>query len=144
MSRLEGPDGTPGQVKKVAEETGVTPAYLSKTVHKLGRSGLLRTKRGVKGGVVLAREPDSITLLEISDAIDGPEWLGRCLLGLEECSDERSCPTHEFWKRTREQIRTTLASTTLDQVKEFEGTGWATQLLSGEGTESAGRKVRGR
>jgi DNA-binding IscR family transcriptional regulator len=58
--------------------------------------------------------------MEISEAIDGRKWLGRCLLGLEECTDERACPTHEFWRKARAGIQKKLEETSLADVMKFE------------------------
>ncbi|TVR53239.1 MAG: Rrf2 family transcriptional regulator [Puniceicoccaceae bacterium] len=131
LSRLEGPGGNPRLVKEVAGETGLSSFYLSKIMHQLGKAGLVITKRGFKGGVTLARKPSEISLLDISVAIDGEEWFGRCLLGLEKCSDERGCPAHRFWKGTREAIHQQLVQTNLEEVADFENRAWANQLLEG-------------
>ena len=75
--------------------------------------------RGFKGGIWLSRPPEAITLLEIMTAVDGPEYLNGCLLGNACCSDERACPTHEFWGATRERIRKELGAHTLADVLVF-------------------------
>ena len=128
MSQMNPPEGPPRLVKDVAKDAGIPSAYLSKVVHQLGESGLLYSRRGRNGGVTLARSPDEINLLQICEAVEGREWLGRCLLGLEVCSDERACPTHEFWKPLREKVRSRLSSLTLADIMRFEGKAWRTQL----------------
>lgn len=106
-------------VKDVAEETGVPAPYLAKLFKKLNDGDIVASKRGYKGGTWLRRSASEISLLDISEAIDGRKWLGRCLLGLDECSDSRSCPTHEFWKATRAEIEDRLHSTSLQEVRNF-------------------------
>jgi Rrf2 family protein len=86
----------------------------------LAAAGLVVTKRGHHGGILLSRLPNQITLLQISEAIEGRAWLDRCLLGLESCSDERACPTHQFWKQSRRAIELQLRSTTLADVAAHE------------------------
>ncbi len=107
-------------VREVAECARVPPAYLTKIFKKLVDAGLLSSKRGWAGGTRLARSPETITLLEITEAIDGKDWNRGCLLGQEFCSDERACPTHEFWKAERRAIAAKLAGTTLAACIEFE------------------------
>lgn len=107
-------------IREIAEDSGVPAPYLTKLLQKLAEADLVASKRGNKGGVMLKRPASAITLLEISEAIDGRKWLGRCLLGLEECSDLRACPTHSFWKRTRAEIEKKLRKTTLADVVAFE------------------------
>jgi len=120
MAYLDEPDGEPKFVRDVAEATGVPAAYLAKLVQKLVDAGLVESKKGFWGGIRLARPAREISLLEVSNALDGPRWMGQCLLGLEECSDARACPAHEFWKSARDLIRSKLAETRLSDVAEFE------------------------
>ncbi len=107
-------------IREIAQDSKVPAPYLTKLLQKLAQADLVTSKRGYKGGVSLKRAASTITLLEISEAIDGRKWLGRCLLGLEECSDARACPTHEFWKHARQQIEQKLRQTTLADVVAFE------------------------
>ncbi len=113
-------DGKGHFVREVAECAQVPPAYLTKVFKKLVDAGILTSKRGWAGGTRLARAPGSITLLEITEAIDGNDWNRGCLLGQEFCSDERACPTHDFWKVQREAIAEKLRNTTLAACIEFE------------------------
>jgi DNA-binding IscR family transcriptional regulator len=70
--------------------------------------------------VRLAQPASEITLLQISEAVEARQWLGRCLLGLTTCSDERACPAHTFWKDARQQIESVLRHTTLADVMAHE------------------------
>ena len=105
---------------EIAECTGVPRPYLSKILHALARTGLVDSKRGYRGGFVLSRPPEEISLLQIVEAVDGPGWSDRCLLGLEVCSDERSCPAHQFWTALKDEIHSQLAAITLKDVCDFE------------------------
>ncbi len=106
--------------KDMARCTGISLPYLSKVLHALGNSGLIEAKRGYRGGFRLARPADQITLLDIAEAVEGEAWKPRCLLGLEECSDARACPTHAFWTKQRAAIEAELRRQTLKKVAEFE------------------------
>jgi Rrf2 family protein len=100
----------------IARCAGIPKPYLAKIINSLVRHGLVKARRGVRGGVSLARNADEITLLEIVLAVEGEQWLGDCLLGLDECSDVATCPTHTFWLRIRGEITQELAKTTLASV----------------------------
>lgn len=106
--------------REVAARSGVPSPYLSKLLHALGRARLIQAKRGYRGGFVFARPPQRISLLDVVEAVEGRRWLPRCLLGLAECSDARSCPTHRFWTVERERIRSILAQLNLAEVVAFE------------------------
>ena len=106
-------------MQELAEASEVPQAYLAKILKKLNNAGIVEAKRGYKGGVWLARVPEKITMLEITEALDGKDCLSCCLLGEEFCSDLQACHTHGFWKKTRALIREELKRKTLAEVMQF-------------------------
>lgn len=126
LSCLNEPACKSRSTSEIAACAGVPKPYLAKVLNALARYGLVRTRRGVGGGVELARDPQTITLLQIVEAVEGAGWLGDCLLGLDECSDQRTCPTHDFWQRVRRDITAELAKTTLAAVIHFRSRNPAT------------------
>jgi Rrf2 family protein len=64
-------DGNPIPPRQLAGWIGCSATYLSKIMGQLGKGGVLRSVRGAHGGVVLARPPGDITLLEIVEACQG-------------------------------------------------------------------------
>lgn len=121
LSALIDSGNGPGFIKTVALKSGVPAPYLAKIFKRLNDAGIVGSKRGLKGGVWLAKAPSEITLLDVSHAVDGPGWLSACLLGNAVCSDERRCPSHEFWKKERERIQSELQGLTLESVAAFYG-----------------------
>lgn len=107
-------------IRDIAEATGVPAPYLSKVAQRLVDLGILDSKRGYRGGVRLGVPAEELTILRIDEALDMGDSRPRCLLGGVECSDERACPAHQFWKATRMQIKERLANLTLAEVAEFE------------------------
>ena len=120
LSHLDKPDGRPATLRSIASRAKVPYPYLARRMPDLVAAGLVRSVRGKCGGVLLGRTPETITLLQISEAVEARQWLGRCLLGLTTCSDERACPVHAFWKESRHQIETALRNTTLADVIAHE------------------------
>ena len=120
VSCLEDPGGQPVLVQDVATWTGAPGPYLAKIFSTLTKAGLVIGKRGNQGGVILAKPAKQITLSELAEVLDSDGWRCSCLLGLEECSDERACPVHAFWKETRERIHGELLGITLADVARFE------------------------
>ena len=116
-------DGRRLFAKDIARCTGVPPAYLSKILNSLSEHGLLDAKRGYRGGFALTRPSTEIRLLDIVEAVEGEKWNSHCLLGMDECADERSCPTHAFWKVERRRIEEELSRISLAEVSEFEHRG---------------------
>jgi Rrf2 family protein len=69
MGKMGGSEPTSPRV--LAEQLGESPSYLAKVARDLVKAGILRSHRGVSGGVVLGREPRAITLLAIAEACQG-------------------------------------------------------------------------
>lgn len=107
-------------IKDIAEATGLPHPYLAKIIHTLARRGLVATRRGVGGGVTLARPSELITLFDIAEALDDPLLDERCMLGNAVCGDERACPAHEFWKEHRRAQIDFLRDRSLADIAAFE------------------------
>lgn len=120
LSCIHGPEGNPVLVRDIASCTGIPKPYLSKIIHALACRGLIVTRRGCGGGVTLSKPPDQISLLDVAEAVEGSSWLPLCILGLEDCSDLRACPTHDFWKAESKRIETKLRKTSMADVVRFE------------------------
>ena len=71
---------------KIAKELGFSYNHFAKVVQKLVHAGLLETERGPRGGIRLARDSKSLTLLDIYEAAGGPPLPAhRCLLDPSVC-----------------------------------------------------------
>jgi Rrf2 family protein len=68
----------PVPATRLAELHDVSPSYLAKQLQALSRAGLVRSVEGKAGGYVLTREPASITVLDVVEAVDGPGQAFNC------------------------------------------------------------------
>lgn len=100
-----------------AEALGVSRDHLSKVFQRLTRSGLVRSTRGPGGGFLLAREADSITLLEIYEAVEGPLEEVSCLLPEKACTG--ACILGGLLHDVHRRVRNRLATTTLSSLHAF-------------------------
>ncbi|MCM1579697.1 MAG: Rrf2 family transcriptional regulator [Ruminococcus sp.] len=64
--------------KNISERTGVSLRFSLKILRKLVSGELVRSYKGMQGGYELARTPDSITLLDVIECIEGEYYLNRC------------------------------------------------------------------
>lgn len=103
-------------IRDVARHVGIGSASLAKMVAHLTSHGLVVTKRGYRGGITLARPPESITLLQVVEAIENKEWMGACPFGLQDCPAHGQCPAHLPWNKLRCALHSLLANTTLADV----------------------------
>jgi Rrf2 family protein len=121
---LRAGDVTPTSVRDIAERTGLPQPYLEQILLALKGAGLVRSKRGVGGGYVLARAPESITLGAIVAAVDGPISVGD--FGEPHtngaCDHEGQCALLAVWNEVGELMRDHLDSFTLaDMVARARG-----------------------
>lgn len=93
------PHDTTVKTGELGRRTGVPPAYLSKIVQALAHAGVVRTRRGARGGVSLLRPASAITLREIIEAVEGPIYLNRCLVQSGLCPRDGFCTAHPVWSR---------------------------------------------
>lgn len=112
-------DGTPTSVRDLAERTGLPQPYLEQILLALKGAGLVRSKRGVGGGYVLARPADEITLGQIVSAVDGPILVD---FGPPHqngaCDHEGQCVLLSVWSEVGELMRGHLDSFTLADMAE--------------------------
>jgi Rrf2 family cysteine metabolism transcriptional repressor len=78
LGRSTGSDPVP--IGELARRRDVPVQFLEQLFAVLRRAGIISSQRGVKGGYRFAREPSSVTVLEIVELLDGP--LGRDATGV--------------------------------------------------------------
>jgi Rrf2 family cysteine metabolism transcriptional repressor len=134
------PDGEEPVVPlaEIAEHDGLPLAYLEHLVARLRKAGLIESRRGSRGGYMLARAPSEITMAEVVEALEGAiapiECISQKADGSIVCSREQDpdhvCPTKLLWTRVRFAIVSTLMNTTLADLLPAE-----TRMLAETGTD---------
>jgi Rrf2 family protein len=118
---LHGDGQPPTSVREIADRTGLPQPYLEQILLALKGAGLVRSKRGVGGGYVLAREPDAILLSQIVSAVDGPIVAGD--FGEPHtngaCDHEGQCVLLSIWAEVGVQMRLLLGSITLADIADM-------------------------
>ncbi|MGH9093377.1 MAG: RrF2 family transcriptional regulator [Acidimicrobiales bacterium] len=121
---LHGAQTTPTSVRDIAERTGLPQPYLEQILLALKGAGLVRSKRGVGGGYVLARGPEEITLAQVVSAVDGPIVAGDFGEPHADgaCDHEGQCVLLAVWAEVGQTMRHHLDSFTLaDMVDRARG-----------------------
>jgi Rrf2 family protein len=114
----------PTSVRDIAERTGLPQPYLEQILLALKGAGLVRSKRGVGGGYVLARAADAITVGQIVSAVEGPIVAGDFGEPHQNgaCDHEGQCVLLSLWAEVGEHMRRHLDSFTLaDMVAQASG-----------------------
>lgn len=93
---------------KVAKSQGISPTFLGKIVQSLAKAGILATRRGVGGGIALAKPPEAFTLLQVIEAVEGPLAIIECLRQPGGCVHEGDCPAFPYLVLAQERLREAL------------------------------------
>lgn len=107
----------PIQSDDIATRQGIPVNYLNQLLITMRRAGLIESLRGPQGGHMLARSPETITLLDVLSTLEGP------LLPSEPSRDDLN-PTSpedhdlvdEIWATLRGRIEQILVEVTLDDL----------------------------
>ncbi|MFB9467377.1 RrF2 family transcriptional regulator [Streptomyces cinereospinus] len=117
--------GEPVSVATLAEGHDLPRPYLNKQLQQLVKAGLLASVPGARGGFLLARPAESITLLDVFDAIEGSDPLFRCTeirqcgtVGIRTaCDFTTPCAVTSAMGRAEEAWREALAAQSLADVR---------------------------
>jgi Rrf2 family protein len=107
------PTPTPVPPRAIAAELKVSETYLAKILHLLVRAGILQSHRGARGGVSLARDPATVHLLEVVQAIQGVIRRNHCDLADPRI---RVCGFHRAMREMHDAVVDVLSRWTLAQI----------------------------
>jgi len=105
---------------ELAGETGLPVPTVQRLVSKLTAAGLLRSVRGVGGGLQLGRPAAAITVADIIEAVEGPIALAACIEATN-CDFEAGCSMKPHWPIINTRLRSALAEITLDHLRGLPG-----------------------
>lgn len=101
--------------RQIAEDQHIPASFLAKIISQLSIAGLLQTSRGARGGVMLAKTPEEISLLEVVEAIDGPITLNECVHDEAACNFGSTCPLRAVWCDAQDELINRLKGTNFSQ-----------------------------
>ncbi|MBM7854848.1 Rrf2 family protein [Desulfohalotomaculum tongense] len=97
----------PGEIieaRQIAEKENIPIRFLLKTIRSLTKAGIVKSYRGLKGGYTLAKDTRDITLKDVSEAVEGPVKINRCLVNPAECNKNATawCPIHRALRNVQQ------------------------------------------
>ena len=96
----------------VAEYFDIPDKFLAKIAQQLVKAGIIEIKQGARGGYLLLRNPTTLTMLEVVEALIGEIALNDCVTSADTCKSSSNCAINRVWTRARNQLRETLAAVT--------------------------------
>lgn len=100
---------------EIAKLTKVPEHYLAKVLHELARGEIVRSKRGLHGGFILAHSPDTLALLDVIDVVDPIKKIVSCPLKLES-HGINLCPLHKRINDSIAHMQDTFREATISTI----------------------------
>ena len=105
-------------LKDIAQRQQISLSYLEHLVTPLIAGGLIRSTRGAKGGVSLAKPPEEIKLSEVIQLLEGSLAPVECVNNPKLCPRSELCVTRDVWTELKNAMTGVLESTTLQDLIE--------------------------
>lgn len=112
--------GQARKLREIVDEMGVPATFAPQVLSNLVRVNLVTSKAGKNGGFRLVRSPDSISLLQVIEAGEGPLHSDYCALGEGPCHWSSLCPLHDYWSKAISQMKLELNKVSLAQVSSCD------------------------
>lgn len=106
--------------RDLAQESRLPRPTVSKVLKVLARRGLLEAHRGMKGGFMLTRRPEDVTVAEVISALEGPIGVTECTSHAGRCGLERTCVVRSNWRTINRVVIEALQKVTLAEIARPE------------------------
>lgn len=103
-------------ISEIAEELSIPYHFLKKILAALAQSDMLDSQRSSKGGMSMAKDAASITLMDVIRQVDGDTMFSECILKLPGCGEQTPCALHNSWAAEKSRMILMFTSTTLQDV----------------------------
>jgi Rrf2 family protein len=110
----------PVSLQDIARRQQIPLPYVKRLIGPLLNGGLLRSSRGVGGGITLAKSPELIKLKEAIQLLEGSISLVQCIDDPSVCNRSDFCATRDIWSKIGEAMNGVLETTTLKDLVELQ------------------------
>lgn len=105
-------------LKDIARRQQISLSYLEHIIAPLIAGGILRSTKGPRGGISLARNPEEIKLSEITQLLEGSVAPAECVNNPGICKRSEFCVTRDIWSELKDVMDGFLGATTLQDLVE--------------------------
>jgi len=106
----------PIRTAEIAKRQHIPEPYLDQVLTNLNKFGFIKSRRGPRGGHLLAKRSADITLSDVVAALEGRTPPLDCILDADDCVLSGSCTQRDIWSGVEDAIQTVLAATTIWQL----------------------------
>jgi Rrf2 family protein len=118
---FEAHSGEPQRLPDLARKNGIPLRFLEQIMIRLKAAGLVESRRGRRGGYLVGRDPDKVTMGEILRVMDGPIVLRHCMNGrssIEPCPNKDGCVFREVFGKVKDEVQTVINNVTLRELSQ--------------------------
>ncbi len=109
-------ENVPIYLSDIAKREEISEKYLEQIITTLKKSSLVKSKRGRRGGYLLARPANQIKLSDIIRALEGPLSVVECVSSAAVCHRSNFCVVRGVWITLSDKIEELLSSFTLSDL----------------------------
>jgi len=107
----------PVSAREIAERRDIPPRFLEQLFVALRRGGVVSAVRGARGGFVLTKDPEEISVLEVVEALEGPLETSVCDSERSAgCAKSSACAAAPIWAKATAALREVFATTSLAEL----------------------------
>ena len=108
----------PVQIGEISKRQDISVKYLEQLIRPLKQAELVESVRGPKGGHLLVKKPEEITLGQIVRLFEGQSDLVECVSSPEKCNMADDCQVRLAWRDATRVLYEKLDSTTIADLLE--------------------------
>lgn len=108
----------PVMLKDIARREQIPLTYLEHLITPLITGGIIRSTRGPRGGISLAKPPEEVRLSEVIRLLEGSLALVECVTDPSVCDRYEACVVRDVWSELNKAVSGVLESTTLQDLVE--------------------------
>ncbi len=112
------PDSLRVSARELSAESGLPLPMVSKILKLLARGGLLSSQRGPKGGYLLTRRPDRVSVADVVTALEGPFSITECIEHPGDCRQEANCGVRGNWAVINTIVQEALSKVSLVEMTQ--------------------------
>lgn len=139
LAENTGPGQTTGQISQATQIPG---AYLSKVLQQLAKASVVQSQRGLGGGFSLLRTADSLTVLDVVNAVDPVQRIRECPLALEAHAAQL-CALHRRLDEAIALVERVFGQTTIEDLLADPASGNVYTFALSEELSAAGSPENG-
>lgn len=121
----------PVLLRDVAQRQQIPLPYLEQLIRPLVQSGIVKSTRGIRGGVSLLKCPEEIKLSEVIQLLEGSVVPVDCVNNPKAYPHSDLCAPRDIWVEVHKAIVGVLESTTLQDLAERQRQKWNLKQLEG-------------